>query len=226
MEPVILFVGLVALGPVGLLYGYDRMSGDKNLAKANFFHTMMLVMIAPVTTALLGAVLLLCIVVVEFTAKTIGLFGAVDRAIAHIFESPIFLALVLMFLTIISLVRFVLANPDMLFEYNKNTEKLVVKGHSSADNLDAVPLKDLENYNTPAAKDKGEPLEGIPSGSILFFVGKVLLLLFAWSVIFIVWPQSGKIELPTGVQWLLAIGATIWIWFGANSWREKRRKRQ
>ena len=63
-------------------------------------------------------------------------------------------------------------------------------------------------------------------GAILFFLGKILLLVFAWGVIFVAWPQSGKIELPVGVQWLLAIGATIWIWFGANSWREKRRKRQ
>lgn len=62
-------------------------------------------------------------------------------------------------------------------------------------------------------------------GATLFFLGKVLLLLFAWGVIFVAWPQSGKIELPVGVQWLLAIGATIWIWNGCNSWYAKRRKK-
>ena len=130
MEVVILFVALIALGPVGLLYGYDRMSGNKYLAKANFHHTMVLIVVTPVATTLLAVVLMLCILAIAFVAEAIGLSGTVDRAIDHIFQSPIFLATLLMVLTIISLVRVTLANPDMLFEYNKNTEQLVVKGHS------------------------------------------------------------------------------------------------
>ena len=111
----------------------------------------------------------------------------------------------------------------------------------SADGLPEMPLRDaqvsahkqldeknnLEVEDIPSIKVKAETttLRNVLS-STLFLSGKVLLLLFAWATIFVAWPRSGKVELPIGVQWLLAIGATIWIWNGANAWRDKRRKRR
>ena len=63
-------------------------------------------------------------------------------------------------------------------------------------------------------------------GSYKVFESKLVLIYrLGWAAIFVVWPQSGRIELPPAIQWLLVIGAIIVIWNFRNSWYANRNKR-